>query len=92
MGARISMAEEERRAGDQDTREEEEEATGGEVTEEEEEEEGTQGTGPPTGSVEESSEDAERTGSEEVAPAGPEVEATRRSTVARRRALRAQRR
>lgn len=63
MGARISMAEEERRAGDQDTREEEEEATGGEVTEEEEEEEeGTQGTGPPTGSVEESSEDAERTG------------------------------
>lgn len=62
MGARISMAEEEKRAGDQDTREEEEEATGGEDTEEEEEEEGTQGTGPPTGSVEESSEDAERTG------------------------------
>lgn len=57
MEARISMAEEERRAGDQDTREEEEEATGGEDTEE-----GTQGTGPPTGSVEESSEDAERTG------------------------------
>lgn len=59
MGARISMAEEERRAGDQDTREEEEEATGVEDTEEEE---GTQGTGPQTGSVEESLEDEERTG------------------------------
>lgn len=93
MEARSSTAEG-RRAGDQDqdTRVEEEEeegATGGEDTEEE----GAEGTGAPRkGSAEESSEDAETTGSEEEAPAGPEVEVTLTSTGARRRALTARRR
>lgn len=85
---------EERRAGDLDpaTRGEEEGATGGEEGTEVEEE-GTEGTGAlRTGSpeTEETSEDGETTGLEEEAPAGPEVEVTLTSTVARKRASTAQ--